>query len=304
MSFTCTHDIESSIRVGFGGHELFTYVYRPADAQRESPRPYFHPVRTLGGRLITVVRPHDHVWHKGLAWSLPHVGHDNFWGGPTFARDTGYVQRDNNGSMDHERLNAIDVDDDHVRIQHELAWHTQAGKHIVDEVRTMTTTVDDASTWVLRYDTAMTNTSGERIMIGSPTTAGRENAGYGGLLWRGPRSFTGGTVLAPGRAGGDELRGERAEWMGFTGSHDETSDASTIVVVDDGANPAHPPRWFVRSEAFAAVCPAPFFSEEMPFDDGQTLHFSYAVVIADGAGDAERGESLAAKGRRTPKEDR
>ncbi len=47
------------------------------------------------------------------------------------------------------------------------------------------------------------------IPIGSPTTRGRENAGYGGLFWRGPRSFTGGSVLAPGVAGGDELRGIR-----------------------------------------------------------------------------------------------
>ena len=70
---------------------------------------------------------------------------------------------------------------------------------------------------MLLFETAMTNVSGATLDIGSPTTKGRENAGYGGLFWRGPRAFTGGTILWPGHAGGEEARGTRAEWMGFTG---------------------------------------------------------------------------------------
>ena len=31
-----------------------------------------------------------------------------------------------------------------------------------------------------------------RSVFGSPTTAGREQAGYTGLHWRGPRDFSGG----------------------------------------------------------------------------------------------------------------
>ena len=48
-------------------------------------------------------RPHDHVWHKGIAWSLPHVGEHNFWGGPTYVHGQGYVQLENNGSAVHQR---------------------------------------------------------------------------------------------------------------------------------------------------------------------------------------------------------
>ncbi len=38
----------------------------------------------LAGDTVPLFRPHDHVWHKGIAWSLPHVGEHNFWGGPTY----------------------------------------------------------------------------------------------------------------------------------------------------------------------------------------------------------------------------
>src|SRR5215469_8099133 len=93
---------DAAVTVMWDDTELFRYMFVPDDPQLESPRPYFHPVRTLGGDLVTVYRPHDHVWHKGLAWSLPNVGPHNFWGGVTFRRGEGYVQLPNNGTMRHD----------------------------------------------------------------------------------------------------------------------------------------------------------------------------------------------------------
>ena len=148
---------------------------------------------------------------------------------------------------------------------------------------------------MLVFETAMTNVSGDTVQIGSPTTAGRPNAGYGGLFWRGPRSFTNGTILAPQGKGGDELRGQRAPWTGFTGKHDNTNTASTQIVADATDNVRHPPEWFVRSEDFAAVCPAPFFAEELPFTAGETLRLKYAVLVADGLSDDGRARVLAAQ---------
>ena len=83
--------------------------------------------------------------------------------------------------------------------------------------------------------------------------------------------------------------------MGFTARQDETDTASTIIVADAADNVRHPPEWFVRSEDFAAVCPAPFFSEELPFPAGDTLRLRYAVLIADGLSDDNRAATLAAQ---------
>jgi len=283
-----------------GEVELARYTYRSDVAQRESPRPYLHPLRTREGNLVSLYRPHDHVWHKGIAWSLPHLGQDNFWGGPTFVKDRGgYVQLDNDGSMDTVAVATADGTStgDVAHFAHRLDWHTQAGAHVVSEARELSFRLADGA-WVLTFSTAMTNVSGERIMIGSPTTAGRDNAGYGGLFWRGPRSFTGGRIVSADGVGDDSQRGTRGEWMAFSGEHDEVDAGSTVLFVDDRENPRHPPQWFARSEQFAALCPAPFFSEELPFEDGATLTFRYAVVIADGASDAARGAELAELGRR------
>ena len=309
---------DDRVLVTDGDAVLAEYVHRPTDLQLESPRPYLSPIRTRGGELVSLFRPHDHVWHKGIAWSLPVVGDENFWGGPTFVSGRGYVQLANNGSQVHRSFDAVpdaaggerapdsagpdsgpadadaDPDSTPARIVEGLDWVTEAGETIFEERRTIAATVLDDDAWLLAFETRMRNVSGRAIALGSPTTRGRENAGYGGLFCRGPRSFTGGGILAPGLAGGDELRGIRSPWMGFTGRHDGSGGASTIVMVDDPGNVQYPTQWFARSEEFACLCPAPFFSEEHDVAPGDTLVLRYGVVIADGAGDPDRAAALAA----------
>ncbi|MFE5672213.1 PmoA family protein [Agromyces sp. NPDC056523] len=289
---------DDRIMIHAQGEILAEYVFRPEHPTFESPRPYVSPLRTLGGETVSLYRPHDHVWHKGIAWSLPVVGDENFWGGPTFVRGEGYMQLPNNGEQRHVAFapkDAAAAGRGAARCVERLEWITQAGERIFDEERTLAASVLSDDAWVLGFATSMTNATDRAISIGSPTTRGRENAGYGGLFWRGPRSFTGGQVLAPGVAGGDELRGTRAPWMGFTGRHDETDGASTVVIVDDPGNLQHPPQWFARSAEFACLCPAPFFSEEHEIEPGATMSLRYAVVVADGAGDAARAARLAAQ---------
>jgi hypothetical protein len=296
--FQLVHEHDRSLRVRYDTTELLRYVYRPWDAQMESPRPYFHPLRTLGGDLVSLYRPHDHVWHKGIAWSLPNVGSENFWGGATFVRDRGYVQLPNNGAMRHRRLGELRAEPDRVAVTEELDWVTEAGQTWFDEQRAFTVTLAaSGEAWMLAYATRFTNVTDAPVVFGSPTTEGRDNAGYGGLFWRGPRSFTGGRVYVPGIAGGDDLMGTRAPWLGLTGRHDDHGGESTLVFVDAPDNRDHPTKWFVRSEPFACVCPAPFFDTEVPVAPGEALSLRYAAVIVDGDPGVDGAEKLAEAGR-------
>jgi hypothetical protein len=295
-SIEVNHTVGRSVTVAAGAQPLFTYVYAPDTPQLESPKPYLHPVHTLAGEQVTTFRPHDHVWHKGIAWSLPHVGEHNFWGGPTFA-DGGYVQLDNNGSAVHRELVALTAGETSASFAHDLDWFAQDGGKVFDERRALTGSLIDDGTWVLIFETAMTNVSGGTLTFGSPTTKGRENAGYGGLFWRGPRSFTGGVLQSPAGTGADDLRGIRAAWFAFRGRHDGSGASSTIVLVDDAANPRHEPQWFARTEEFACLNPAPFFSEELDLTHGAQLAFRYAVVVAAGDHGDDGTAALADLGR-------
>lgn len=289
MTLTLTRS-DAEFAVSDGDVELFRYVLAPGTPQIESPKPYIDPIRTRAGRLVSLFRPWDHVWHKGLAWSLPVVDDENFWGGATYVRDQGYVQQPNDGAQRHLRVTDATVDGGVVTVAHDVEWISEGGRRMFVENRTVSARVLDDTTWALTFGTAMTNITDSTIKIGSPTTRGRENAGYGGLFWRGPRSFTDGRlVTAAGTGTGSDVRGQRHEWMGFEGRHDVIDATSLIVMADAADNPHHPPQWFARSEEFAALNPAPFFSEELHVPAGETVAFRYAVGIADAdAGDAPR----------------
>ena len=294
MVMSLRHD-DTAVSALWDDLELFRYVYLPDEPRLESPRPYFHPVRTLAGDLVTVYRPHDHVWHKGIALSLPHLGTENFWGGPTF-RAGRYVQLPNDGSMRHDGFDVADEKDGVVRLTERLSWVTESGQTPVAEHRRIAATAWAAdSAWLLAFETTLANVSGAAIVIGSPTTEGRPNAGYGGLFWRGPRSFTGGTVLTQGGAGGDEQMGGRGPWLGFAGRHDGHGGASTLVFCDSPGNFSYPSQWFVRSTPFACVCPAPFFDTEFTFAAGASLTLRYDIAVADGALDPGQCARLAGR---------
>jgi hypothetical protein len=334
-------DDGTALTVAHQGRELFRYVYRPGDPQLESPRPYFHPVSTLGGDIVTIYRPHDHVWHKGIALSLPHVGPDNFWGGPTF-RDGGYVQLPNDGAMRHDGFDQAVVtadlgapdssalghsapahgapahgapghsapghgapgnsSPDHsaeggvVRVDERLTWVTEAGEARIGERRRIAAAAWPAGqAWGIAFETTLANISAAPVVFASPTTEGRPDAGYGGLFWRGPRSFTGGRVILADTAGGDELMGRRAPWLAFAGQHDgQPGRWSTLVFADSPANFSYPSQWFVRSTPFAAVCPAPFFADTYTLPAGQALTLRHDVVVAVGEHAAPACARLAA----------
>jgi hypothetical protein len=297
MVMSLAHSQDGWLSCGWGGTQLLRYVYLPTEPVLESPRPYFHPVRTLGGDLVSLYRPHDHVWHKGIAWSLCNVGPENFWGGPTYTRDGGYRQLDNNGRMRHDGFAALEVRDQVLRIDERLSWVTQQGETWISEQRRIRVAVlPGEAAWQLSFAAAMRNVAGHLIKIGSPTTEGRPDAGYSGLFWRGPRSFSGGTVLTPdGPDGpcGDEVMGWRGPWLGYTGRHDGHGRASTLVFCDRPENFSAPSQWFVRTGIYACVCPAPFFNSEYPLEAGQTLELGYDVLVADGALDAAGCAELA-----------
>jgi hypothetical protein len=280
---------KASVQARWDGAELFRYVCLPDDPAVESPRPYFHPVRTLAGELVTDNRPGDHPWHKGISWSLPNVGAENFWGGPTYRRGDGYIQLDNNGTMRHDGFGAIEAAGRRASLTERLTWVTAAGETLFGELRRITATVLPArSAWSCVFQTTMRNVSGHPVAIGSPTTEGRENAGYGGLFWRGPAAFAGGTVLTPEGAGRDEVMGRRGPWLAFA------TPAATLIFRDAPANPGFPCRWFVRSSPYACVCPAPFFAAEVPVPAAAELTLRYQVVVASGELDIGACEQIGA----------
>ncbi|HLS91526.1 MAG TPA: DUF6807 family protein, partial [Limnochordia bacterium] len=71
--FTVIHTLDESVRVQRGPVVLLEYHYAPDVPQYESPKPYIDPLATPLGDAVTLDRPHDHLWHRGLYFGWAHV---------------------------------------------------------------------------------------------------------------------------------------------------------------------------------------------------------------------------------------
>ncbi len=269
--------------------EIARYVFRPDTPTYESPKPYLHPVRTLAGEEVTLLRPHDHVWHRGIQMTSTDVSDNNFWGGATYVHGSGYVDLDNQGRMVHRSWNHVGMQDGRAVMREVLDWLGKDGGRMLEEHREIQFTDIDpqAGRYRIRFRLALRNVTDRTLEFSSPTIAGRPDSGYGGLFWRGPRSFTGGRVLtAAGAQDAVAAMGSVSPWLAFTGRHDGSGRFSTIVFVDHPASVRYPTKWFVRSEPFACVSFAFMFDEILSLPPGETLTLIHDVIVADGALDA------------------
>ncbi len=303
---TATHTHGDRITVTADGTEILTYVYRPDPDAFESRKPYAHPVRTLAGNLVTGYRPNDHRWHKGVQMTASHVSGQNFWGGNSYLNpEVGYQRvEDRVGWMRHDgfpRIDASAPDGDRVELAEDLTWLNHGGEEWAKEARTVTLhSVEPAEgAWALDWSLHLTNVRGEPLHFGSPTTAGREMAGYTGLHWRGPRDFAGGQVVTPAGPSTDEATMgtpvAEAPWLGFTAQRDDVDAHSTLVFAhapeNTGETAIHPSHWFVRSGATPTVAFSWAFFEEFELAPERSFAFRYRIVVADGAWDAARIEN-------------
>jgi hypothetical protein len=180
------------------------------------------------------------------------------------------------------------------------------GAEWLDEARSLAVVEVDpgAGWWALDFASTLRNVSAAPLVFGSPTTAGRPNAGYGGLFWRGPRSFNKGIIQAAGGLAGPETMGQRASWLAYTGKHDGTDGPaaaaapvpaqSTLVFVDFPDSLRYPTKWFVRDDVYGCASFAVTFDEELTLAPGDALSLHHRVVVADGALTRDQIEQLLA----------
>jgi hypothetical protein len=277
---------DTELIVTAAGVDIARYAFNPGGAASEGPKPFLHPLRALDGAPLTAFRPWDHRWHKGLQMTWTHVSGENFWGGPTYERDTGYAQLDNVGRMRHDAFTTVRESGAEVSFTEQLTWVTRAGDEWLAETRSHRFhSVDtDRGLWQLDFATTLRNISGRALELGSPTTQGRPRAGYTGFVIRMPRAWTGGRVLAGGLAddaGADAVMGSRAPWVAVSGEHDEVDGGGTVLAFAGTSTGAPPITWFVRSQPFPILAPSPSFDEVIVLEPGATVSLSHRHVFGD-----------------------
>lgn len=287
------HDPQATVTTG--GVDIARYAFAPGGEASEGPKPFLHPLRALDGAPLTAFRPWDHRWHKGLQMTWTHVSGENFWGGPTFRRETGYQQLDNVGGIRHERFTDIADAGAEASFTEELTWVTSAGEEWIAETRTHRFHGVDAERglWMLDFSTTLRSLAARELELGSPTTEGRPNAGYTGFVIRMPRAWTGGRALSADAEGADAIMGTAAPWVAVSGEHDEFDGGGTVLVFAGTSSASPPIRWFVRTDPFPIIAPSPSFDEHIVLAPGDELSLRHRHVFGDRIWSADDTRALA-----------
>ena len=255
------------MRLKVGEVEVASYVVRPDLDVRLGPRPYLHPVRTLGGTVVTDALCFDHPWHLGASVALADVGGANLWGGRTYVRGTGYTWRDDHGHVAH--TDWLPSDDGFAEL---LTWFGPAGQTLLTERRHVTAAPAPHG-WLLSVEYALAAPADRAITIGSPATNGRSGgAGYGGFFWRAAPGAA--TAFTASLDAAEAVNGSAEPWVALT-----VSDAYTLVFRGLSGDD----RWFVRTADYVGVCAALAFDHPLIVPAGATVSRRLSVLVADGA---------------------
>ena len=255
-----------AVRLRAGGVEVATYVTEPDVDPREGPRPYLHPVRTLGGVPVTDVRPEDHRWHLGVSVAMQDVNGTNLWGGRTYVRDQGYTWRADHGRIVHAGW-AGPVRDD--GFAERLEWRDPDGRVLLTEERTVTA-VASGRGWEL--DFRYTLAADRDVTLGSPATNGRPGgAGYGGFFWRAAPGEC--ATFTAAHDGEEKVNGSAEPWVALTGPGPYTLVFRGLAEED---------RWFVRTGIYPGVCAALAYDVPLRLAAGSSVSRRLTVLVADG----------------------
>ncbi|MGN9841003.1 PmoA family protein [Nonomuraea sp. H19] len=254
------------------GRDVVHYVWEPDLPLSASPRPYLHPVRTLGGVTVTDAAPDSHPHQFGISVAAPDVDGSNFWGGRTFVAGHGPAWLDNHGTQCHQRwLRRTSTE-----LAHTLRW---AGPHdttLLWEQRSITCRVVSETAWSLSIRTQLTNAMDRPLSLRSPAALGRVGAGYGGIFWRGPAIDDAARVLSPAGTDVHRVHGQSSPWIAVTGG-------SWTMIFAPADEVTARDRWFVRARDYLGVCSSLTWDEPLVLAPGETIDRHVVAVVADGA---------------------
>lgn len=263
------------------GQEVARYVWQAELPLSSSPRPYLHPVRTLGGLTVTDAAPDSHTHQFGISVAFPDVDGTNFWGGRTFVAGHGPAWLDNHGRQRHGRW----MRRNDSGLEHTLSWIGADGSPLLHERRAIACRPVNDLAWALAIRTQLTNATDRPLTVSSPVAKGRVGAGYGGFFWRGPAA-SGAAVLSPAGTGVENAHGRTAPWVAVT-------DGSWSVLFLPGDEVTARDKWFVRARDYLGVCSSVTWEEPLVLEAGESVSRHVVTVVIDGGINPEVAAELA-----------
>lgn len=247
------------------------------------PKACFHPLVTPKGHVISGYQMSDHIWHRGLWFTIKLINDSNFW-----EEDQVFGSQLSKAEPKVELLSS-----ESGRITHFLAWTSEKTGTVLEEQRSVTLTADQAGSTHLFWDSTLVATKDLKLDRTPFTTWG----GYGGFSFRAARELHNVKFNLPGGETVDALTGQAHDWVLLHGQMDGGKDEQVSMgMIDHPANPRSKSPWYAKSaNGFTFVNAAFLFHEPMDVKEGEKLRFRYQFSYRDGRWSHDEFQALAQK---------
>lgn len=273
------HQLHSFIELRDPNMELprWRYVYGG------KPKPFFHPLCTPAGHCLSLFEPHDHVWHRGLWYTIKFINGENFW-----------EERPPYGTqVTHLPPSVTHLADGTIEMRSEQSWERPMGAgSVFDEERLISYRPVDEECYMLDFATTLT-AKADLLLDRTPFNTWGPWGGYGGLTFRGNRNWQETRLLFSDGSTSDRPIGYHANWCDLSGKLDGGLEISGgIAMFDHPNNPRHPTPWYGSTGPGHYFNAAFLFHEPMNLAQGERLSFQYRVVVHDKVWEHEKIQGM------------
>jgi type 1 glutamine amidotransferase len=256
--------------------------------------PYFHPLETTNGQVLTWDRPPDHLWHHGLWFSWKFINTINYW---ELDAKTGRPA----GKTSWSNVRISTGKDLKARIDMDLAYRP-VGEDVpvLTEKRTIEVAPPDgdgvyAIDWTCAFKAAAEVILDRTPLPGEP--GGQVWGGYSGLSLRLAEGLT---DREPMTSDGPVASWSEDRYRGRHAAMDYSGRVGGIpvgvAILDHRGNPRSPSPWYViRSAEMSFFTPAVICYEPLVLHAGDSFVLRYRILVHPGRWDAERLRKEAAR---------
>ena len=252
--------------------------------------PYFHPLATSSGQILSWNSPPDHAWHHGFWFSWKYLNKINYW---ELNRETGKPD----GRTRWSNVLVKTHDDYSAEISMTLDYRPDVSDHpaasdqpVLEEQRLIEVSSPQGDgSYRIDWSSTFAAPSGDVLLDRTPP---REQSwgGYAGLSIRFAKEFTerqATSSTGPVTFGAGDRHRSRAPAIDYSGLIDGQSVG--VAFLDHPSNPRHPTPWYlIRSPIVGYINAALLNDEPMTLESGKTLALRYRLIVHLGRWDAER----------------
>jgi len=262
-------------------------VWRHVHSSSES-KPYFHPLSTIKGSVLTDLRPKDHPWHRACWFSWKFINGVNYW---EENRETGK----SNGQTEIKSVEVFTHDDFSGDLVMQIGYHEPGKPDLLVEERVMSISCPDKNgnytiDWRSKFQ-AQADITLDRTPLATEKN-GRDYGGYAGLSLRLAHPFRKTWVFSDSEGRMGEFHGKPATWVRSAGKT-ELGENASVSIFNSPSNGAKAAEKYYIARGMPYFSPAVLFDHAKEMKKGDEYVLNYRILVESKASDGARQKELA-----------